>query len=225
MVTVPNKTFDRLPNEKKEAVIRAALKEFTAHDFASASLNDIITGIGIAKGSFYRYFNNKQELYEYLIAYGLEKKIRYVNQSKEPTDDLFQLIPRIVSSYIQFNLENAELAAFMQKAASENKAVRDNYLFLKNGRQVLIKKITESQAQGTLSTRFNADFIFFCISQLLMGSSDYIKNKYLGEKEISEYLLHPSDEQKKLKDGIVLYYQQLVDFFKSGFGCLPEDTK
>lgn len=222
---MPNKTFDHLPNEKKEAVIWAALKEFTAHDFTSASLNDIIADIGIAKGSFYRYFNNKQELYDYLIAYGLEKKIQYVAQSKEPADDLFQLIPRMVSSYVRFNLENAELAAFMQKAANENTAVRDDYLFLKNGRKILIEKIRESQEHGMISTRFSADFVCFCISQLLMGSSDYIKNKYLREKEISEYLLHPSNEQKRIKDGIILYYQQLVDFFKSGFGCLPENIK
>lgn len=222
---MPNKTFEHLPSEKKEAVIRAALKEFTAHDFAAASLNDIIADIGIAKGSFYRYFNNKQELYDYLVAYGLDKKIRYINQTKEPNGNLFQWIPRMVRNYIQFNLENVELAAFMQKAASENRAVRDDYLFLKNGRQVLIEKIKESQNDGIVSTRFSADFVCFCIFQLLIGSLDYIKNRYFGEKELSEYLLHPSDEQKKIEDGIVLYYQQLVDFFKHGFGCPQESIK
>lgn len=220
---VPNKTFDHLPDEKKQAVVRAALKEFTAHDYTSASLNDIIADIGIAKGSFYRYFNNKRELYDYLIAYGLEKKYQYVNQNKEPADDIFQLIPSIVKSYIQFNLENAELAAFMQKAVSENQSVRDNYLFLKNGRQVLIDKIIESQKRGTLSTQFSADFVYFCISQLLMGSPSYVKNKYLGEKELSEYLLYPFDKQQEIKDHIVLYYQQIVDFLKSGFNGSSTD--
>lgn len=222
---MPNKTFEHLTNEKKEAVIQAALKEFTAHDFASASLNDIIASIGIAKGSFYRYFNNKQDLYDYLIRYGLEKKIQYVNQLKEPTNDLFQLIQRMVSNYIRFNLENTELAAFMQKAASENSTVRDDYLFLKNGRQVLIEKIKESQEHGIINARFSADFVCFCISQLLTGSSDYVQNKYLGEKTISEYLLHPSEDYKKIKDGIVLYYQQLVEFLKSGFESPKENTK
>ncbi|WP_314686367.1 TetR/AcrR family transcriptional regulator [uncultured Bifidobacterium sp.] len=220
---MPNKTFDHLPNEKKEAVIRAALREFTAHDFTSASLNDIIAGIGIAKGSFYRYFNKKQELYDYLISYGLEKKIQYVKRGKEPADDLFQLIQRMVGSYIQFNLENAELAAFMQKAAGENTAVRDDYLFLKNGRKILSGKIKESQERGMISTRFSEDFVFFCISQLLMGSSDYIKNKYLRERDISEYLLHPSDDQ--IKEGIVLHYQQLVEFLKNGFESSEENKK
>lgn len=94
-------------------------------------MNDIITEIGIAKGSFYRYFNNKQELYDYLIEYGLEKKSNYVNQIKEPADDLFAFILNVASSYIKFNMENIELTAFMRKAAFSDKRVRDNFLFLK----------------------------------------------------------------------------------------------
>ncbi|MFT8872266.1 MAG: TetR/AcrR family transcriptional regulator [Sporolactobacillus sp.] len=215
---MPNKTFDRLPDEKKDAVIQVALKEFTAHDFTSASLNDIIAGIGIAKGSFYRYFNTKQDLYDYLIAYGLEKKRHYIDKIREPADDLFQMISRMASGYIHFNLEHAELAAFMQKAASENSVVRDDYLFLQN-RQILIDKIKESQKHGLINTRFSADFICFCISELLTRSSDYIKTNYLREKEISDYLLHPSSEQKKLENDILLYFQQLVEFLKHGFDC------
>lgn len=214
---MPNKTFDNLSDEKKEAVIRPALREFTIHDFDSASLNDIIAGIGIAKGSFYRYFNNKQELHDYLIEYGLEKKFSYVNQTKEPSEDIFTFILNVTSSYIRFNIENIELTAFMRKAAFGDKTVRDNFLFLKNGKQVLMDKIVLNQEKGVLSSRFTADFIYFCITQLLLESANYIKENYFGDKDLTEYLPGTPDENEKINTIIISFYHQLVDFLKNGF--------
>lgn len=214
---MPNKTFDNLSNQKKEAIIRAAMKEFTIHDFDSASLNDIITDIGIAKGSFYRYFNNKQELYDYLIEYGLEKKFSYVNQIKESADDIFTFILNITRSYIQFNMENIELAAFMQKAAFSNKTVRDSFLFLKNGKYVLMDKIVVNQQKGVLSNRFSADFIYFCITQLLLESVNHIKENHFEDKDLTEYLPNTPDKNDKINAIVVSFYHQLVDFLENGF--------
>jgi AcrR family transcriptional regulator len=46
--------------------VNAALEEFSGNDFESASLSDIIGRLGIAKGSFYRYFESKEALFDYL---------------------------------------------------------------------------------------------------------------------------------------------------------------
>jgi AcrR family transcriptional regulator len=214
---MPNKTFDNLSDEKKEAVIEAALKEFTVHDFDSASLNDIITEIGIAKGSFYRYFNNKKDLYDYLIAYGLEKKFNYVSKIINSADDLFDFILNITSSYIKFSIENIPLAAFMLKASLSDPVVRDSYLFLKDGKKVLMDKIISSQQKGVLSSRFSVDFIYFCIMELLLESSNYIKENYFGGKKFQEHLPKTLPENQKIDHDIRDFYQQLVLFLKNGF--------
>lgn len=214
---MPNKTFDNLSDEKKEAVIQAALKEFTVHDFDSASLNDIITEIGIAKGSFYRYFNNKKDLYDYLIEYGLDKKINYVSKVMNAADDLFGFILNVTNSYVTFSIENISLAAFMLKASFSDATVRDNYLFLKDGKTVLMDKIILSQQKGILSSRFSVDFIYFCIIQLLLESSNYIKENYFGGKELQGHLLRTLPENQKIDQDIGLFYQQLVSFLKNGF--------
>lgn len=213
---MPNKTFDNLPDEKKEAVIEAALKEFTVHDFDSASLNDIITEIGIAKGSFYRYFNNKKDLYDYLIEYGLEKKFNYVSKVINSADDLFDFILNITNSYIKFSIENIPLAAFMLKASLSDAVVRDSYLFLKDGKKVLMDKIILSQQKGVLSSRFSVDFIYFCIMELLLESSNYIKENYFGGKEFQEQLPKTLPENQKIDHDIGDFYHQLVSFLRNG---------
>ena len=94
---MPNKTFNNLAKEKQEAIIEIALKEFIAHDYDSASLNQIINEIGIAKGSFYRYFDSKRDLYLYLIDYCLDKKFEYVSKYISASyDDIFEKFKNIM---------------------------------------------------------------------------------------------------------------------------------
>jgi AcrR family transcriptional regulator len=63
------KTFTNLDENRQKEIVDAALLEFLIHDYQNASLSQIIKNIGIAKGSFYRYFNSKKDLYIYLLYY------------------------------------------------------------------------------------------------------------------------------------------------------------
>ena len=62
---MPKKTFLRLRNEKQESIIRAAIHEFIENGFARAKIADIAQNAGVAKGSMYQYFEDKEELYVY----------------------------------------------------------------------------------------------------------------------------------------------------------------
>lgn len=62
-----SETFLRLPEEKKKRFLDAAWAEFTRVSFADASINQIVRHAGIARGSFYQYFKDKDDLMTYLI--------------------------------------------------------------------------------------------------------------------------------------------------------------
>ena len=60
-------TFLRLPEEKRGRFMEAAWAEFTRVKFADASINQIVRQAGIPRGSFYMYFQDKEELFRYLV--------------------------------------------------------------------------------------------------------------------------------------------------------------
>lgn len=64
---MPNECFVNLNDEKKNQIIKTALKEFAENGFAKASTNRIVTECGISKGSLFKYFTDKEDLYFYLI--------------------------------------------------------------------------------------------------------------------------------------------------------------
>jgi AcrR family transcriptional regulator len=58
----------RVPNPKRrEAILAAALEEFTAQGFSATRLDDVARRAGVAKGTIYLYFRDKDALFEELI--------------------------------------------------------------------------------------------------------------------------------------------------------------
>lgn len=64
---MPSDTFLRLSNEKKRKLLEASYKEFETYNFSDASINRIIKEANISRGSFYMYFQDKKDLYFYLL--------------------------------------------------------------------------------------------------------------------------------------------------------------
>ena len=66
---MPTERFYRLPTEKQEAIRVAAFREFARVPFDKASINRIVKGAEISRGSFYTYFTDKQDALEYNCTY------------------------------------------------------------------------------------------------------------------------------------------------------------
>jgi AcrR family transcriptional regulator len=54
----------KLAADKRALLFRVASAEFSANGFKQASLNRIISQIGMSKSSFYHYFSNKADLFQ-----------------------------------------------------------------------------------------------------------------------------------------------------------------
>jgi hypothetical protein len=56
-----SQTFSNLPEEKRQRILRIAIDEFADNDYDSASVSRIVARAGIAKGSFYQCFVDKDD--------------------------------------------------------------------------------------------------------------------------------------------------------------------
>ncbi|MPZ56452.1 MAG: TetR family transcriptional regulator [Rhizobiales bacterium] len=64
----PAKASRRRPlPARREAILAAALEEFSAQGFSAARLDDVARRAGVAKGTIYLYFRDKEALFEELI--------------------------------------------------------------------------------------------------------------------------------------------------------------
>ena len=63
---MPSERFLNLPQEKKDKISLAAMNEFCREPLESVSINRIIKEAGISRGSFYTYFEDKQDVLSFL---------------------------------------------------------------------------------------------------------------------------------------------------------------
>jgi AcrR family transcriptional regulator len=119
---MPKDTFFNLPEEKRTLISKVAVEEFAEYSFEQASINRIVANAGIAKGSFYQYFEDKKDLFLYLVQVAGEKKLKYFSPllSKPNKHEFFALIREIYILGIQFAVEHPEYAA-ISKMVFENK--------------------------------------------------------------------------------------------------------
>lgn len=89
-------TFQNLKPEKKQVIIEAALDEFSEYPFSEASITNIVKKAGISRGSFYQYFESKENLYRYLVHH------LYLKHRKDLLDILIKHSGNLYESLVEF---------------------------------------------------------------------------------------------------------------------------
>ena len=78
---MPSNTFLNLPEDKQTRLMDAASREFSAKPYNEASINKIIQEAGIPRGSFYMYFQDKEELFRYLVRGYVEQLLMVLEEA------------------------------------------------------------------------------------------------------------------------------------------------
>lgn len=121
---MPTATFYRLPAEKRQRLIEASWAELTRVRFTEVSINRIIAAAHIPRGSFYQYFEDKEDLIRYLLedmrAYfvGLLRDILTQNQG-----DLFALPLMAYDRFISQQGHTDPMLALFIKVMTLNKGM------------------------------------------------------------------------------------------------------
>ncbi|RMC51555.1 TetR/AcrR family transcriptional regulator [Lactobacillus sp. ESL0228] len=64
-------TFINLPLAKKDLVTDALLNEFSKYPLSKSQVARIVKNAGISRGSFYKYFTDLEDAYQYLYHYAM----------------------------------------------------------------------------------------------------------------------------------------------------------
>lgn len=135
-----------LKDDIRHSILTAALNEFKAHDYSDASMRRISASAGITTGNIYRYFKNKEELFESLVGPVYEKCIACIMEIKQEVDrsfanqfelkDCFQLVEKTLVSL--FEESSAEMTILT------NRSNGSKYADVKSSIRMLVTSILES---------------------------------------------------------------------------------
>lgn len=218
VINMPKQTFLNLHEDKKQKIIEISIYEFALFDYNAASVSRIVKTAGIAKGSIYQYFENKADLYFYLIEYVSDKKLNYINSHMDSRDDdFYSLYKKILLSACKFDLEFPQYSRMMYNVGHENHndEIGDVAKKLMDASaDYLYSLVSISQERGQIRKDLDKGLIAFILSYLSVDIGEYITKKfnfsYLDAIKQGKGMLPISE--KDLGDVL----DSLISFYRTG---------
>jgi len=86
---------------RRDAILAAALDEFSARGFAAARLDDVARRAGVAKGTIYLYFKDKEALFQELILFQLNPVVGAFEAALGSDLPLATIVDRAVDIFVR----------------------------------------------------------------------------------------------------------------------------
>jgi AcrR family transcriptional regulator len=148
------KTRTEKAKEKYNAIIEAAKNEFVSKGFEAARIDEIAKKAGVAKGTVYLYFPNKEALFDEMIKTVMMPLIEGIKQALEGQSQATKEIYEPVFSALLKKMLSPEVGPIMRLMISE--AIRFPKLgdyFRREAVMPMIEKQKELLKSGTNSIK------------------------------------------------------------------------
>jgi AcrR family transcriptional regulator len=95
--------------QRRDQILRAALKLFHERGYDATSMNDIGAATGITGPGIYRHFANKQEILEVAVLEAGARAVEQVNRVVDQNPDPQSRLRHLVRSFVALSIENPDL--------------------------------------------------------------------------------------------------------------------
>lgn len=188
--------------ERRNEILDVAERLFCTKGFDNASTNDILTEIGIARGTLYYHFKSKEDILDAMIE-------RLTNQMVEKAsvialDESIPVLERLTGTMLSLNVDNELGHMVMEQVHRPQNALMHQKLELMLLGRVnrLITRITEDGIrQGIMHTDYPAEAV-----EMLMTYS------YTAFNSLNQY----SEEEEQRKIMGFVYHAERILGMKAG---------
>jgi AcrR family transcriptional regulator len=197
---MPKQTFFNLPEEKREMVFNAAVEEFAEHGLKSASTNRIVKNSGIAKGSFYQYFEDKQDVFKHMLDV-IEQKEREFFKDKPPPEnnmDTFHFFRWMVKTGMEFGLSHPRMIqAAWRVLLGEGLYYGKNFSeYRQKTKQVLTEMIEQAIHRGEVDPSVDVELAVMVMETWSNAITTYMLNEGMKQKDILKWMRSPKTQEK-----------------------------
>jgi TetR/AcrR family transcriptional regulator, fatty acid metabolism regulator protein len=173
---------------KRKLIIQAAIEVFSKKDFQTAAISEIAQRAGVADGTIYKYFKNKEDLF---FSIPTEKTNEFRSQLElhlEGISGAFNKIRKFVWYFLYFFKMNPEYGRLLmlEMRVSKSFVKTDTYDFLKKSVSQVLDIIIEGQKEGVIRT----DVDIYILRHLVLGILEHMVSRWLlkeGEYDILEH--------------------------------------
>src|SRR6516165_1750967 len=87
--------------ERRAAIVEAAFDEFVARGFTATRIDDIARRAGVAKGTIYLYFKDKESMFEELVSTAIVPLVARLAAPPAPGGTVREAVERLADTFIR----------------------------------------------------------------------------------------------------------------------------
>jgi TetR/AcrR family fatty acid metabolism transcriptional regulator len=159
-------------NGKYEAILRAAIKVFARSGFFNAKVADVAREAGVADGTVYLYFKNKDDILVSIFNHVMDEALALGRTSLAEVDDPVEKLKRIVWAHLDRLGRDRNLAVVFQVELRSSTKFMEQFSATKLSEYLELIRgvIEEGQASGVfrrgLNTKLVAKFLFGALDEM-----------------------------------------------------------
>jgi TetR/AcrR family fatty acid metabolism transcriptional regulator len=185
---------------RRESIIQAAIEVFSKRDFKTASISEIAQTAGVADGTIYQYFRNKEDLF---FSIPIEKTNEFRSQLElhlEGISGAFNKIRKFVWYFLYFFKMNPDYGRILmlEMRVSKSFVKTETYGFLKQSVSQVMNVIIEGQNEGII----RQDTDIYILRHLILGTLEHMVTRWLLKEEKYDLLEHHQEVSRILIDGL-----------------------
>ena len=207
------KTFEKIPAEKRERVLRVITEEFANNGFNNTSVSQIAKKSGISVGSVYKYFENKEEMFSMVVQEGLSQLENLLTSLVSSDEDIAVKAEIIIRELIKFSNEKPELiklyCALTADGSSEILSSFSQKIEALSA-QIYVQALEEAQKTGDVRSDIDPKFFAFLLDNVFMMLQFSTACEYY-KKRFYVYTGRTSEESEEL------IVEQTIKFLKAAF--------
>jgi len=207
---MPKQTFLNLPEEKRNTIIHAAIEEFAEYGLENASTNRIVANSGISKGSFYQYFEDKQDVFMYLLTVLEQEKLEFFKGRHPPSAnmDTFGYFRWMIKTGMEFNSSHPLLTQAISRVMfGEGMYYGNTFADVRErtaqGLRVMIK---QAAANGEVDPSVDVDLAVMIMETWSNAISTYVMNEGMKQKDIMKWVRSAKTQERIDKMLYVMEY-------------------
>jgi AcrR family transcriptional regulator len=196
---MPKQTFLNLPPEKRETVMNAAIEEFAEYGLENASTNRIVKNSGIAKGSFYQYFEDKQDVFMHMLDLIEQKEIEFFKEQHPPDQkmDVFHYYSWMVKQGMEFGLANPRaIQAAWRVLLGEGLYYGKNLAgYRQKTTQALTMMIKLAMERGEVDPSVDVELAVMVMETWSNAITTYVLNEGMKQKDVLKWMRSPKTQE------------------------------
>lgn len=198
---MPKSTFLNLPNDKKQRLIEVLLENFSARHISQVKVADIVEGMAMSRGAFYKYFEDLEDAYTYTIQYysiQIHRDIlKYISQNKQ---DFFQGIENYLAWCSELEQKSSYWQAIRLLTRSDDFTNHQrNKPSAESGRLKEWFKLLKTNGFHITSEEEAISFLYFVMDLVINSLTDYIANDWTTDELLQDYRYKVNWLQRGLK--------------------------